>query len=143
MLFAPRSNFLKEFLMISDKPRALAILFGCVCLLLVLERSDFAQIPAGALVGTVSDTNGARIAGATVSAQAVGSSLKREAVTKSSGEYRVEGLPPSDYRVTVSAPNFSPIVYVVRLTVNSSPTVPVILKPGAVSATVQVQEIGR
>jgi hypothetical protein len=128
--------------MISDKLRALAVLSCCVCLLLVFVQGDVAQIPAGALVGTVGDTNGARIAGATVSVQAVGSSLKREAVTNSSGEYRVEGLPPNDYRVTVSAPSFSPTSYVVRVTVNSSPTVPVVLKPGAVTASVQVPDNG-
>src|ERR1700682_152966 len=128
--------------MILHELRGLTIAVACACFLLLIARVDVAQIPTGALVGTVSDINGARIAGATVSGQAVGSSLKREAVTNSAGEYRVEGLPPNDYRVTVSAPNFSPVAYVVRLTVNSSPTVPVILKPGAVSASVQVQDSG-
>src|SRR5258708_253835 len=121
--------------MMSDKLRVLTIVAACACLAFLCSRIDVAQTTTGALVGTVSDTNGARIAGATVSAQTVGSSLKREAVTNSAGEYRIEGLPPNDYRVTVSAPNFSPVAYVVRLTVDSSPTVPVILKPGAVSAT--------
>jgi hypothetical protein len=128
--------------MILRRLRALTIVVACACLLLLISRIDVAQTTTGALVGTVTDTNGARISGATVSAQAVGSSLKREAVTNAAGEYRVEGLPPDDYRVTVSAPNFSPIASVVRLTVNSSPTVPVTLKPGAVSATVQVQDSG-
>jgi len=110
--------------------------------LLLVTTAAAAQTPQGALIGTVSDTNGARIAGATVSVQAIGSSLKREVVTNSQGEYRIEGLPPNDYRVTVSAPNFLPIAHVVKLTVNSSPTVPVILKPGAVTATVQVSDNG-
>ncbi len=110
--------------------------------LLCVITTATAQTPQGALVGTVSDTNGARVAGATVSAQAIGSSLKREAATNAQGEYRVEGLPPDDYRLTVSAPNFSPIAYLVKLTVNSSLTVPVVLKPGAVTATVQVPDNG-
>jgi hypothetical protein len=101
-----------------------------------------AQTPQGALVGTVSDTTGARIAGATIIAQAVSSSLKRAAETNAEGEYRIDGVPPDDYRVTVSAPNFSPVTYVVQLTVNSSPTIPVTLKPEAVSATVQVSDTG-
>src|ERR1700730_17723439 len=128
--------------MSSKNLHPLVILCCSVSLLLLLAPGDAAQTPAGALVGIVSDTNGARIAGATVSAQAIESSLKREAVTNSSGEYRVEGLPPNDYRVTVTAANFSPVTYVVKLTVNSSPTVPVTLKPGAVSATVQVPDNG-
>jgi len=128
--------------MTSEKLRTISILFGCVCLLLLAARGDVAQTPVGALVGIVSDPNGARIAGAIVSAQAVGSSLKREAVTNSAGEYRVEGLPPDDYRVTVSAQNFSPVTYAIRLTVNASPTVPITLKPGAVTATVEVPANG-
>src|SRR5258708_34696098 len=121
--------------MISGKLRALFLVTGYIVLSVLLVPSTHAQIPTGALVGTVSDTNGARIAGATVSAQAVGSSLKREAITNSSGEYRVEGLPPNEYQVTVTAANFSQVTFVVRLTVNSSPTVPVTMKPGGVSAT--------
>src|SRR5437588_7137160 len=109
-------------------------------LLLVLATTVTAQSPQGALVGTVSDPNGGRIAGATISAEAVGSSLKRVAATNSAGEYRIDGLPPNDYRVTVTANNFSTVRYVVRVTVNSSPTVPVVLTPGTVTATVQVSD---
>src|SRR5436853_5602358 len=85
-------------------------------LLLVLATTVTAQSPQGALVGTVSDSNGARIAGATISAEAVGSSLKRVATTNSSGEYRIEGLPPSDYRVTVTAKNFASVIYAIKVT---------------------------
>lgn len=118
------------------------VVTGIVCALIFSITMGVAQTPQGALVGTVIDTNGARVAGATVMAQAVGSSLKRVAVTNSAGEYRIEGMPPGEYRVTVSATNFSPVSYVVRLTVNSSPTIPVVLKPGAVTATVQVADNG-
>jgi hypothetical protein len=124
--------------MISTTLRSLLSGVVSVWFLLLFITMAAAQSPQGSLVGTVSDTNGARIAGATVSAEAVGSSIKRQAVTNSAGEYRLEGLPPNDYRVTVSAASFSPVTYVVRLTVNSSPTVPVVLKPGPVTATVQV-----
>src|SRR6202171_1679552 len=128
--------------MISNKLRAPIILAGWVFSLLLFSQIDVAQTTTGALIGTVSDINGARVASATVSAQAVGSSLKRVAATNSSGEYRIEGLPPDDYRVTVTATNFSPITYVVKVRVNSSPTIPVVLKPGAVTATVQVADNG-
>ena len=77
----------------------------------LLVIGGIAQTPQGALIGTVSDANGGRIAGATVSVAAVGSSLKRSATTNSFGEFRVEGLPPDDYRVTVTAANFAPLTY--------------------------------
>ena len=109
---------------------------------LFFASDSLAQTPQGVLIGTVSDPSGARIAGATVTAQAVGSSLKRVAATDSAGEYRIEGVPPDEYRVTVSAPNFSPVSYLIRLTVNSSPTIPTVLKPAAITATVQVADTG-
>src|SRR6266487_3349479 len=110
--------------MISRKLRALLIVTGCIAVSVLLVPSMHAQISTGGLVGTVSDTNGARIAGATVSAEEVGSALKRVAVTNSAGEYRIDGLPPDDYRVTVTTTNFSPTTYAVKVTVNSSPTIP-------------------
>jgi len=128
--------------MISGKLRALFLVTGYIVLSVLLVPSTHAQIPTGALVGTVSDTNGARIAGATVSAEAVGSSLKRVAATNSLGEYRIDGLPPDDYRVTVTAANFSPTTYAVRVTINASPTLPVVLKPEALTATVHVADNG-
>ena len=137
-----QQRILQERTMISRILTPRRVLAGAVWLLSLLAITSTAQTPQGALIGTVSDPNGGRIAGATVSAEAVGSSLKRVAVTNSSGEYRIDGLPPSDYRVTVTAANFSPVSYVVRLTVNSSPTIPVVLKPGAVTATVQVADTG-
>ena len=128
--------------MISKTLTPMRLLASAAWLLSLLVVTALAQTPQGALVGTVSDPNGGRIAGATVSVEAVGSSLRRVAATNSVGEYRMEGLPPNDYRVTVSATNFSPLTYVVKVTVNSSPTIPVVLKPGAVSAAVQVSDSG-
>ena len=128
--------------MISRALTSARLMASAVWLLSLLVFTAIAQTPQGALVGSVSDPNGGRIAGATVSAEAVGSSLKRVAATNSVGEYRLEGLPPSDYRITVSATNFSPVAYLVKVTVSSSPTIPVVLKPGPVTAAVQVADNG-
>src|SRR5215831_2428408 len=109
-------------------PSIRAVCFSVLLMFTGLLFSDaaLAQGPNGTLLGTVSDQNGARIVGATITAQAVGSSLKRVTVTNSAGEYRIEGLPPGDYRVTVTATNFAPVNNVVRVTVNSSPTITVV-----------------
>ncbi len=124
--------------MVAKTSRSLVNALGAVWILLVLTTVALAQTTQGALIGTVSDVNGARVAGATVVAAAVGSSLRRETTTNSAGEFRLEALPPSDYRVTVSAPNFSTVNYALTLNANSSFTLPITLKPGPVTATVQV-----
>ena len=120
--------------------RPLLIVTCSIWLSAFILTTAAAQSPEGALVGTVTDTSGARIAGATVSAEAVESPIKRDSTTNSVGEFRLESLPPSDYRVTVMAPNFSSVTYVVRVKVNSRPTLAVVLKAGNVTAAVQVPD---
>ena len=126
--------------MISTTSRSLANAIGSVWVLLVLLTAPVAQTTLGALVGTVIDVNGARVPVAIVSAAAAGSALRRQTTTNPAGEFRLEGLQPGDYLVTVSAPNFSAVTYALRLNVNSYPTLAVILKPAPLTATVQVPE---
>src|SRR5690242_5476232 len=98
-----------------------------------------AQNPDGALVGTVTDSAGARVAGARVAAEARASKLQRQGTTNADGEFRLESLPPGDYRVTVSASGFADSVLDVRVAVSSSPTLTITLKPAGARETVQVQ----
>ena len=63
---------------------------------------------AGASVaGTVSDQRGAVIQGAKVDAHNLASGLLTTTQTDSSGRYEFGGLPPGDYRVSVSSEGFS------------------------------------
>jgi hypothetical protein len=98
-----------------------------------------AQNPDGALVGTVTDSAGARVAGARVTAEARASKLQRQGTTNADGEFRLESLPPGEYRVTVSAAGFADFVLDVRVAVSSSPTLTITLKPAGARETVQVQ----
>jgi hypothetical protein len=97
-----------------------------------------AQSPEGALVGTVTDALGARVAGATVTVSARGFSLVRTVQTGKLGEFTVESLPPGEYEVRVEAKGFAVKTGQVTVSVTSTPTVNVKLKP-AVQETVDVQ----
>ena len=66
-----------------------------------------AQNPNGALRGEVQDASGARGAGALVVAQAADSSMSRAATANGQGEFRIEGMLPGSYRVTVTAKGFA------------------------------------
>src|SRR6202023_1684485 len=66
-----------------------------------------AQSPEGSLVGTVADTSGARIIGATVTVSAKSFSLVRSAKTGQVGEFTIESLPPGQYEVKVEAQGFA------------------------------------
>ncbi len=110
--------------------------------LLLLVTAVVAQNPVGSLVGSVTDTSGARVVGAAVSVEDLASQSKRQTSTNSLGEFRLEALPPSTYRVTITAPNFAAVSYVIKVAVGSSPTLSAVLKPGGVTATVQVPSGG-
>jgi hypothetical protein len=98
-----------------------------------------AQDPNGALRGEVQDANAARIVGALVVAQSTGSSVIREATTDEQGEFRIEGLLPGTYRVTVTAKGFAQAIADVDVTVTTVRDVAVTLKPESLRETVNVQ----
>src|ERR1700733_12997642 len=104
--------------------------FTAVCL---------AQSPEGALVGTVTDSSGARVAGATISVHAIGFNLERKATSNSAGEFRIDALPPGDYALTVNASGFGSQARRVKVAVDSSPTVVLSLEPASVKESVKVQ----
>jgi hypothetical protein len=98
-----------------------------------------AQNPNGALRGEVQDASAARVAGARVVAESVGSSITREATTNERGEFRLEGLLPGTYRVTVTAKGFGHATADVAVAVSEVRDIAVTLKPETVRETVNVQ----
>ena len=98
-----------------------------------------AQSPRGTLRGAVQDTTGARIPSAKILVQSADSSMQREAASEDRGEFRVDGLPPGGYRLTVSAAGFVPAQAEVSVAVSSVREVTVTLKAMAANESVQVQ----
>ncbi|MGH9762885.1 MAG: carboxypeptidase regulatory-like domain-containing protein, partial [Blastocatellia bacterium] len=103
----------------------------------LVERAS-AQISEGAIVGTVSDVNGGRVTGATVTATGSGG-VKRTASTGSTGEFRIESLQPGEYSLKIDANGFGAYQRTVSVAVSASPTVSIVLAAGQVSESVQVR----
>ena len=97
------------------------------------------QNPNGALRGEVEDASGARVAGARVVAESSGSSLRRETTASHRGEFRIEGLLPGSYQVTVTARGFAEASARVEVAVSTVRDVTVILKPGSGRESISVQ----
>jgi outer membrane receptor protein involved in Fe transport len=105
-----------------------SFLFGFALLLLALAPGAAAQSQGGTgqIVGTVTDSTGAAVPGAKVTATSKSTGLVREAESNEHGQYRLILLPPGAYAVTVQRPGFkqfrSEVVVSVgaTLTVNSS-----------------------
>ena len=79
------------------------------------------------------------MAGARVVVQSTGSSITREATANDRGEFRIEGLLPGSYRVTVTAKGFAEATADVDVAVSLVRDVTVTLKPESGRETVNVQ----
>jgi hypothetical protein len=98
-----------------------------------------AQSSTADLIGTVTDPNGAVVAGATVTVRGLATGLTRNVTAGDSGEYQLLALPPGDYEVTVEAPTFKKtVISPVRLTVGQRAELAVKLEIGAQDIIVNV-----
>ena len=88
----------------SGKMRFVSIL----ALLALLCGLAFAQTETGSIIGTVTDPQGAVVAGAKVTVTNNGTGAERSTMTNSNGLYSVTNLQPGDYSVKIEAANFQP-----------------------------------
>src|SRR5438067_7613911 len=93
--------------------RGAPTLFSCLLAILLVIGSKpdlLAQGVSGRILGSVQDTSGAVIAGATVKATNTGTGIGTATASDANGQYRFDNLPPGAYRVEFSAPGFHPFV---------------------------------
>lgn len=115
---------------------ALGILIAVVFLL--LTPGAWGQIDTATVVGTVVDTSGAVITGATVTVRDEGTGLVQKQVA-SKGNYNFTALKIGDYTITATAPGFEKAEEKhVSLAIQQRLELNLTLKPGAVSDTVVV-----
>lgn len=115
------------------------ILFLLV-LQMALASATFAQVDRAVLEGTVTDTSGGVIVGATVKATAIDTGNSEEGRTNSNGYYRFPGLAIGRYTVTASNNSFkTKIISDVVLQVGQTRTLDVQLEVGAISDKVEIK----
>ena len=122
---------------------AKGLVWAAVLLLaLLISGSAWAQTSNGTLGGSVVDPTGAVVTKATVSAESSQYGQPHEARTDSVGTYRMEGLQPGVYAVTVTAPGFEALT-VTGVVINGSLTTTINgrLKLAAAVQTIEVQAI--
>jgi len=91
------------------------------------------------LLGTVTDSSGAVVAGAKVTTAEMNTGVKREAATNESGNYEFPNLPPGRYEVAVNQQGFKRAVRSnVDVLVNADVRVNLELQPGTASETIVV-----
>jgi hypothetical protein len=99
----------------------------------------WAQQTLGSMNGTVTDSSGAVVAGATVKARAIATNLAVNAQTKNDGSFSITDLPIGTYEVTFSKEGFQTAVYPeILVQGNSTRTVNARMVPGKVTESVTV-----
>src|SRR5437773_10936157 len=79
-------------------------------LLIIAASLATAQTTTAAFQGTVTDTSGAVIPAAQVTASNVDTGLKRTTTTNEAGRFLLSELPPGSYEITVTLPGFETLV---------------------------------
>ncbi len=114
---------------------------ACIFIILLLNCAVFAQSQAstGLIQGTVTDPNGAVVAGAKVNIKNSGTGLERTIMTNADGFFSAPLLPLGKYTVTTDAGGFSKSVLEnVELTIGQTLSLKVEMKVGSSVNTVDV-----
>lgn len=107
--------------------------------LILFSPSVHAQTPQGTITGTVTDSTGAAIPGATVTSISLETNDTRTATTNNAGSYRIDAVLPGDYKVSATAPSFgtttTPNAHISSSVVTS---INLVLSAGSASVSVDV-----
>ncbi len=111
----------------------------CAFTLLLLLPMSFAQETTAGIQGMVKDPSGAVVGNATVEVTSPALIGSKKVQTDSAGAYRVTGLPPGTYTLTVTAPNFRSYKQTgIELSAGRLPSIDVQLQVGTVAETIEV-----
>ena len=135
------NNIIRELSGVENQRNSLNVVLVSLLLallLLVYPKSMSAQALSG-ITGTVTDSSGAVVDGATVSITDVDTGVVTRTTTSSSGTFVVTGLTPGTYSVSVGKSGFkTATISNLRVDVASKATADVALETGSVTESVEV-----
>ena len=115
------------------------MMWGCAATLLLFVPVCMAQTITGTITGEVTDSSGAVVVGAHVTAHDIETGVNSTTTSDSAGVYRIAYLPIGNYQVTIDAPGFGQkTVPAFRLEALQTANFNVVLTPGSVATTVKV-----
>src|ERR1700720_3535720 len=119
--------------------RAALAIGACAVVLFLCVLPLRAQVDAGAILGTITDSSGAPVRGATVTLTNEGTSATLSTTTGNDGEYKFTPVSIGQYTVTANFQGFATTTQK-HITVNVGAEVVAnfALKPGAVTETIEV-----
>ena len=95
------------------------------------------------VAGSVKDTTGAAVTGATITVRQAATGATRAATTNAAGQFTLAALEAGDYQIRVSSPGFQIASRAVTLQVRDRAVLSAVLSVGAVMETVEVAAVPR
>src|ERR1041385_3833377 len=132
-----------RFEAVQMKNRMICVVCALGLLLCASAQHANAQqnVTSASLSGEVEDVNGARVAGATVTATQLETNQRRATNSDRDGRFRFPYLPVGSYRVTVDAPGFATVPQEVTLTVGQTLSLSIKLNVSGVAESVAVNDV--
>lgn len=107
--------------------------------LVLIATCIFAQTERGQIVGVISDTTGASVAGAQIRIVNKATATPLNILSGTTGDYTAANLPPGDYRLEITASGFKKFVQDnIKLSASASVRIDAALQLGQVSETIEV-----
>jgi len=106
--------------------------------LLCLPNAMYAQVDTGSISGTVTDSSGAVIPEAKITALNLATRVERTSESGSLGQFTIPGLPPGSYQVKITSPNFKTFQTSLDVTVGGISSLNAKLEVGSSSTVVEV-----
>ncbi len=107
--------------------------------LFVLPLALFSQQVTVSVGGRISDTTGAVVPNASVSAVNTQTGFSRNTTSSTSGDYQLSGMTVGDYKISVEAQGLKRMVRNVHLDVGANATVDFAMPPGQVTQEINVE----
>jgi hypothetical protein len=105
-----------------------------VLLVAVSTRAQF----TASIQGNVTDPSGAAVAQAKITLENLSNHVAAETTSDGDGSYRFVSLAPGSYKISVEAPGFSKAETTVTLETNQNLSIPISLKVGATTESIEV-----
>lgn len=119
--------------------RAIPVVLLVLCAYFYVVPSGNAQVTTADIVGNVTDSTGAAVNTAAVTATNIGTGVTRTSNVDSSGEFQFSLLQVGTYKVSVQAKGFKGYVTQVTLAAGDRARVNAALSPGEATQTVEVK----
>jgi len=119
--------------------RASWVVIAGLALMTFSARPLCAQVDTGTILGTVSDTSGAAIHGATVTLTNLGTSAALSTTTETDGSYKFTPVRVGSYKLTATYTGFQTVTQTdVSVNIGQNVVVNFSMKPGKVTETIEV-----